>query len=97
MQCCMLVSCVYPVSSILRSECSLLMLVEVARGDHMNDWKGSTRHNLQVVELSRRLQTALQIVLKPAAPINGGPIYPVLGKPAMRTHWMANAAPHNSG
>ena len=26
-----------------------------------------------------------------------GPIYRVLGKPAMRTRWMAGAAPHKSG
>ena len=52
---------------------------------------GSKRHILQAVELS---QTAVQIVANPPAPSNGGPIYVFLGKPAMRTRWMAGAAPH---
>ena len=32
-------------------------------------------HCLQAVELSQRLQTAVQIMSKPPAPSNGGPIY----------------------
>ena len=35
----------------------------------------SKRHNLQVVELSQRSQTAVQIVLNLPAPSNGDPIY----------------------
>ena len=37
----------------------------------------------------------VQIVYTPP-PSNGGPIT-VLGKPAMRTRWMAGIAPHKSG
>ena len=44
-------------SSQLCMTCRLLMLVEDARGDK--------RHSLQAVELSRRLQTVVQIVSKP--------------------------------
>ena len=36
---------------------------------------GSIRHSLQAVELSRRLQTAVQIVSKPPALMNVGPIF----------------------
>ena len=56
----------------------------------------SKRHSLQVVELSQRSQTAVQIVSNLPAPTNGGPIYRFLGKPAMRTRWMAGADPHKN-
>ena len=59
--------------------------------------KGSKRHNIQAVELSQRTQAAVQIVSNLPAPSNGGPIYRLLGMPAMRTHWMAGAAAHKSG
>ena len=39
-KCCMFVSCVYPVSVLSAAfcmTCSLLMLVEDARGDHMEE------------------------------------------------------------
>ena len=52
--------------------------------------------SLQAVDLSRRLQTVVQILSKPPVPINGGPIY-VLVHLAMRTIWMAGSAPHKSG
>ena len=42
------------------------------------------RHSLQAVELSRRLQTAVQIVSKPLV----GDRFTVLGKPVMRTRWI---------
>ena len=58
---------------------------------------GSKRHSLQAVELSRRSQTAVQIVSKPPAPKPGGARFTVFGKPPMRTCWMAGAAPHESG
>ena len=58
---------------------------------------GSQRHSLQSGELSRRLKTAVQIVLKPLVPSNGGPIYRFLGKPSLQTGWMAGTAPHKSG
>ena len=45
----------------------------------------------------KRSQTAVQIVSNLPAPRNGGPIYRVLGKPAMITRWMAGAAPYKSG
>ena len=35
---------------------------------------GSKQHSLQAVDLSRRLQTDVQIVSKPPTPSNGGPI-----------------------
>ena len=59
--------------------------------------RGSNRHSLQTVELSQRIQTAVQIVSKPPAPRNGRPIYRFSGKPAMRSRWMTGAAPHESG
>ena len=55
------------------------------------------RHSLQTVELSHRSQNAVQIVSNLPVPNNGNPIYRFLGKPAMRTRWMADAAPHKSG
>ena len=55
---------------------------------------GSKRHSLQAVELSQRTQAAVQIVSNLPAPSNGGPIYRFLGKPAMRTRWMAGAVAH---
>ena len=55
------------------------------------------RTTLQAVELSQRSQTAVQIVSKLPGPSNGCTIYRFLGKPAMRTRWMAGAAPHKSG
>ena len=58
---------------------------------------GSKRHSLQVVELSQRTQAAVQIVSNLPAPSNGGPIYRFLGKPVMRTRWMAGAVAHKSG
>ena len=63
----------------------------------ISKYVGSKRHSLQAVELSRRLQTAVQIVSKPPAPSNGGPDLPFLDKPAMQTRRMAVAAPHKSG
>ena len=85
--CCMLVSCVHPVSDLNAAfcmTCSLLMLVE--------DGRGSKRHSRQAVELSQRTQAAVQIVSNLPAPI-----YRFLGMPAMRTRWMAGAAAHKSG
>ena len=52
-RCCMFVSCVHPVAVLNAAfcmTCSLLMLVEDARGDHMEDGRrGSKRHSLQAV------------------------------------------------
>ena len=36
-KCCMFVSCVYPVAVVFCMICSLLMLVDDARGDHMEE------------------------------------------------------------
>ena len=69
---CMGVFCVHPVAVLNAAfcmTCSLLMLVEDARDDHMGGYK---QHRLQAVELS---QTAVQIVSNPPAPSNGCPIY----------------------
>ena len=57
----------------------------------------SNRHSLQAVELSQQIKTAVQIVSNLPARRNGGPMYRVLGMPAMRTRWMADAAAHKSG
>ena len=80
----MLVSCVHPVA-ILRAVfctiCSLSMFVSDALGDHYG----------------RICTAAVQIVSNLPAPSNGGPIYRFLGKPAMRTRWMAGAVAHKSG
>ena len=42
------------------------------------------------------LANTVQIVSTPPAPTNGGLITVFLGKPAMRTPWMAGNAPHKS-
>ena len=63
----------------------------------MNISGGSKRHSLQAVELSQRTQAAVQIVSNLPAPSNGSPIYRFLGKPAMRTRWMAGTVAHKSG
>ena len=94
-RCCIFVSCVHPVAvlnAVFCMTCSLLMLVEDARGDHLECV--FKRHSLQAVELSQRTQAAVQIVSNLPAPSNGGPIYRFLG---MRTRWMAGAAAHKSG
>ena len=95
-RCCMFVSCMHPVAVLNAAftTCSLLMLVEDARSDHM---EGSKRHSLQAVELPQRTQAAVQIVSNLPAPSNGGPIYRFLGMPAMRTRWMSGAVAHKSG
>ena len=55
--------------------------------DNIADYlsRGSKRHSLQAMELSQRTQAAVQIVSNLPAPSNGGPIYRLLGMPAMRT------------
>ena len=51
---------------------------------------GSKRHSIQAVELSRRLQTAVQIVSKSLAPSNGHPIYRFwAGWPCRPAGWLA--------
>ena len=65
----MFVSCLHPeavLNDAFCMTCSLLMLAEDGRGD-------PKRHSIQVVELSQRIQTAVQIVSKP-------PDLPVFGK-----------------
>ena len=64
--CCIFVSSVHPVVVLnvaFRMTFSLLMMVEEERG--------SKRHSIQDVGLSRWLQTAVQIVSKPPAHIKG--------------------------
>ena len=39
--------------------------------DELHNCEGSKRHNLLAVELSRRLQTVVQLVAKPPAPAMG--------------------------
>ena len=58
---------------------------------------GSKRHSLQAVELSQRIQAAVQIVSNFPAPSNGGPIYRFWGMPVMRTRWLTGPAAHKSG
>ena len=61
-------------------------------------WVNINRHNIQMVELSQRFwPTSVHIVSIPPAPSNKGPIYCFWGKPAMRTRWMTDTAPHKSG
>ena len=58
----MFVSCVHPVEALNAAfymTFNLLMLLEDARGDHM---ESSKRHSLQAMELSQRTQAAVQIV-----------------------------------
>ena len=47
------------------------------------------------VELSQ--WSGKHIVSTPPAPSNGCPIYVVLGKSDMRTHWMTDTTPHKNG
>ena len=49
--------------------------------------QGFKRHTLQAVELSQRLHTTVQIVSKPPALSNGGPIY--LGGGGLSAGWLA--------
>ena len=83
MQVCVLcASCGSPQCYVLHD----LQFVNAGRGCKRRPYgRGSKQHSLQSVELSCRLQTAVQIVSKPSAPSNGEPIYRCLGKPAMRT------------
>ena len=72
---CILISC----SSVLCVFMTLGMFIFVKVMSSlisvMSPLLGSKRHRLQVVELSQRLQTAMQIVSNLPAPRNGGPIY----------------------
>ena len=88
------------VTTIGRSNGAMLVLLDLSAAFdtiHNDNIFSSKRHSLQAVELSRWLQTAVQIVSKPPTSSNGGPIYLFWGKTAMRTRWMASAAPHKSG
>ena len=51
----------------------------------------------EAMELSQRLQTAVQIVSKPPVPISGGPIHPFfwVSRPCRPAGW-TGAAPHKS-
>ena len=50
----------------------------------------SKQHSLKAVELSQRIQTAVQIVSKSPAPRNGGPIYHFLAsRPCKPVVWLA--------
>ena len=64
-------------------------------GDGMLLRQKSKQHSLQVVELSQRIQTAVQIGSKPPTPAMGAQ-FTVFGQAAMRTRWMTGAAPHKS-
>ena len=58
----------------------------------------SKRNSIQTVELSQRLQTAVQTVSIPPTPNNCDPIGSFFGgKQIMRTRWIAGAAPNKSG
>ena len=91
----MFVSCMHPVAVLNAAfcmTCSLLMIVEYERGDHMapND-TAYTRWSCH-----SGLANHVQIVATPPSPSNGGPIT-VLGNLAIRSRWMAGNAPHKSG
>ena len=62
----------------------------------LGTWMRWEHHSLQVVELSRRSQTAVQIVWKAPAPAMG-PDLLFMGNSAMRTRWKAGIASHKSG
>ena len=64
--------------------CSLLMLVEDARGLH-------------AVKLSQRSGKPCANCVDPSRPQQWGPDYSFLGKPAMWTRWMDGNAPHKIG
>ena len=66
--------------------------------ENVRVFHGSRRQNIQVMELLQRFwQAAVQIVSKPPAPNNGGPIYHFWGKPVRRTRCMDGTAPHKGG
>ena len=88
------------VMQMLDSGCSIDMVYldhskEFDKVDH-GILLGSKRHSLQAVELSQRIQAAVQILFNLPAPSNAGRIYRFLGMPAMRPRWMAGAAAHKS-
>ena len=58
---------------------------------------GSKRHSLHAVELSQRSGKPCINCVDPSRPQQWGPDYRLLGKPAMRTRWMAGNAPHKRG
>ena len=59
--------------------------------EEMRRLQFSKRHNLHAVDLSQRIQTAVQIVSKPPAPSNGAPIYRLFwaSRPCGPTGWLA--------
>ena len=64
------------------------------RVQHVTRIQGSKQHSLQAVTADTN---CCANCVETPAPSNEGPIYRFLGKPAMRTRWMAGAAPNKSG
>ena len=58
---------------------------------------GSKRHSLHAVELSQRSGKPCANCVDPSRPQQWVPNYRFLGKPAMRTHWMAGNTPLKAG
>ena len=94
MQVFMCVSCVHPVA-ILNAAfcmgCSLLMLVDDARADHMEEAQHTSGGAVTADS------SCCANCVDPPRSQQWGPIYRFLGMPAMRTRWMAGAAAHKSG
>ena len=87
----MFVSCVLPVAVLNAAfcmTCSLLMLVEDARGDHMEEVPNDTAYKRWSCHSELKLLCKLCRI---------SPIYRFLGMSAMRTRWMAGAVAHKSG
>ena len=97
-RCCTFVSCVHPVA-VLNAEfcmtCSLLMLVEDAKDDHMEERLQKTQPT-RVGALTMVWQTLCKLCL-PLPPPAMGARLPFFGKPAMRTRWISGNAPYKSG
>ena len=74
--------------------CSLLMFVADTSGDHYGRAPNDTPYKRWSCRIGYKL---LCKFCRNHPPPAMGDRFTVFGKPTMRTHWMAGAAPHKSG
>ena len=77
----------------------LLMLVNGARGDHMEEAYSmlQTTQDTRGVAVTAVLPSCCAYCVETSRTKQWGHDFPFLGKPAIRTHWMAGAALHEDG
>ena len=98
-RCCMFVSCVHPVvvlNAAFCMTCSLLMLVEDERGDHMEE-EAPNDTAYKRWSYHRGLKLLCKLCRTSPPPAMGARFTVFFNMPAIRTRWMAGAAVHKRG